>query len=154
MWPPETRGHFGVYRTTDVFGPPAFSPDNDLVAFSALHRCGRFGISVYPRDQLTSGRRLTNQCIFRGSARRDVLRGTDFRDFLYGGGGDDVLVARGGPDTVVAGRGRDRVSGGDGSDLLLVADGWRDVVSCGGGRDEVRADRLDVVARDCELVRR
>jgi hypothetical protein len=24
----------------------------------------------------------------------------------------------------------------------------------GGGRDEVRADRLDVVARDCELVRR
>jgi hypothetical protein len=154
MWPPEAVSHVRVGRKTDVMGPPAFSPDGYLVAFSASDACGRFSLYVYPREHRTLERRLTNQCVLRGGPGRDVLRGTDFRDFLYGGSGDDVLEARGGPDTVVAGRGRDSVSGGDGSDLLLAADGWRDVVSCGGGRDEVRADRLDVVARDCELVRR
>jgi hypothetical protein len=80
---------------------------------------------VYPRDHHRSERRLMNQCVFLGSLDEGVAR-----------------------------QGRDRVSGGDGSDLVLVADGRHDVATCGGGRDEVRADRLDVVARDCELVRR
>jgi len=35
-----------------------------------------------------------------------------------------------------------------------VQDGRRDVVGCGRGLDAVRADRFDVVAPDCERVRR
>ena len=41
-----------------------------------------------------------------------------------------------------------------GADRAFVLNGLRDVVSCGAGRDRVVGDRLDVVARDCEVVRR
>ena len=152
LWPPESQRHFRVSRSSYVLGPPALSPDGKLVAFGAPGRCGRFGIHVVPVDLARGERRLTSQCVFRGGPGRDLLRGTDSRDFLFGGDGDDVLEARRGPDVVVAGRGRDRLSGGDGADLLLARDGWRDAVSCGPARDEVVADRLDVVARDCEVV--
>ena len=52
------------------------------------------------------------------------------------------------------GRGRDRVSGGSGNDTINTRDGERDTVTCGPGRDRVRADRIDTVARDCEIVQR
>jgi hypothetical protein len=41
-----------------------------------------------------------------------------------------------------------------GNDVLSVRDARRDRVVCGAGRDRVVADRLDVVARDCERVTR
>jgi hypothetical protein len=89
-----------------------------------------------------------------GTARSDVLRGTPGRDVLRGLGGADRLYGLGGNDVLFAGRGRDRLFGGSGRDVMYTRDGARDTVSCGAGRDLVRADRLDRVARDCELVRR
>lgn len=53
---------------------------------------------------------------------------------------------RGGP-------GPDVLRGGPGNDTVLVRDGGRDTVRCGAGRDRVLADRRDVVARDCEIVK-
>ena len=44
------------------------------------------------------------------------------------------------------------VTAGAGDDVIDVVAGGRDVVSCGAGRDRVRADRMDVVAKDCEVV--
>ena len=89
-----------------------------------------------------------------GTAGRDVLRGTPGRDVLRGLGGADRLYGFGGDDVLLGGRGRDRLFGGSGSDVLRAADGARDTITCGAGRDRVYADRVDRIARDCELVRR
>jgi hypothetical protein len=51
------------------------------------------------------------------------------------------------------GPGRDILRGGPGNDTLISRAGGRDVVRCGGGRDRVTADRRDVIARDCEVVK-
>ncbi len=48
----------------------------------------------------------------------------------------------------------DRLEGGDGDDRISAVDGRVDRISCGAGRDVVLADADDVVARDCESVRR
>jgi Ca2+-binding RTX toxin-like protein len=92
-------------------------------------------------------------------------------DRLEGGLGADFLSGAAGRDVLVGGPGRDALGGGDGADVLIggpgndwlyvdVAEGdlgddgrWRDRVRCGPGYDRVKADRLDVVARDCEEVR-
>jgi hypothetical protein len=71
-----------------------------------------------------------------GTPRADVLRGTARADFLDGLGGRDRILARAGNDRVRA------------------QDGLRDTVACGPGRDLVNADRLDALARDCEVVSR
>ena len=91
----------------------------------------------------------------------DVLRGDYQPDTLDGGRGDDRL--RGGPsgDALRGGPGRDVIAGEGGRDVIEARDGLRDVVTCGTNRagttpelDTVYADRVDVVARDCERVRR
>ena len=67
---------------------------------------------------------------------------------LDGGPGDDLILSvgdYGGADTVI---------GGEGNDDIRTRDERSDVVSCGPGTDEVFADGLDVVAADCETVRR
>jgi chitodextrinase len=89
-----------------------------------------------------------------GTAERDVLRGTPSADVLRGLGGADVLLGLGGNDTLLPGRGRDRALAGAGRDLVRALDGTADTILCGAGRDLVYADRIDRVARDCELVRR
>jgi hypothetical protein len=48
----------------------------------------------------------------------------------------------------------DRIYGLEGNDRIDVRGGGRDFVDCGPGRDVVRADRRDVVARNCERPRR
>ncbi|MDX6679603.1 MAG: hypothetical protein QOE31_3655, partial [Solirubrobacteraceae bacterium] len=48
----------------------------------------------------------------------------------------------------------DIVAGGDGKDVIKARDGAIDRITCGAGRDRVTADRIDVVARDCERVKR
>ncbi len=59
-----------------------------------------------------------------------------------------------------AAREPDRIAAQAGRDFVHARDGVRDVVLCGtnrGGtpeRDEVWADRIDQVARDCEIVHR
>ena len=90
-----------------------------------------------------------------GGSGDDVLEGGGDWDRLLGRAGADTLRGGGGPDSLLAGTGRDRVDGGAGNDEIVVRDGRRDFVRCGQGRaDIVIADRLDVVARDCERVAR
>jgi hypothetical protein len=43
---------------------------------------------------------------------------------------------------------------GTGNDRIAARDGTRDTIRCGPGRDTVVADRKDVVAWNCERVRR
>jgi len=89
-----------------------------------------------------------------GTVWSDTLCGSEYGDTLRGRSGGDVLFGRGGNDLLHGGRGRDRLVGGRGRDTFEARDGTRDSVSCGAGRDLVYADGADVVARDCELVRR
>jgi hypothetical protein len=80
-----------------------------------------------------------------GTARADRLVGTPYNDVLYG---------RGGNDTLLGGKGNDRLFGGTGKDLIRAQDKQRDTIDCGSGRDTVYADRIDTVARNCEVVHR
>jgi Ca2+-binding RTX toxin-like protein len=83
--------------------------------------------------------------LFRGTAGPDVIDGRGGNDRLFGGAGNDRLTGGGGRDVLDAGAGDDRI---------LARDRTRDVVRCGRGRDTVIADRIDSIARDCEVVRR
>ena len=94
---------------------------------------------------------------------RDVLFGTQARDTARAYSGPDVVSGLGGDDRLFGGDGADRIFGGLGSDTIFagrgndrvgVRDGERDQITCGKGRDVVLADSLDVVAGDCEWVRR
>ena len=96
-----------------------------------------------------------------GGAGDDVLIGDWKLDTLRGGPGADTL--RGGPsgDGLYGGPGRDVIDGQGGRDLIFARDGERDVVRCGTNqgrgtpeRDTAYVDRLDRVARDCEVVHR
>ena len=102
-------------------------------------------------DRLLGGGRAD---LLDGGAGNDILDGDGGYDTLLGRRGDDVLIGRGDPDTIVGGPGRDRIFAGGERDTILAKDGWRDAIDCGGGRDTVTADRFDVVARNCERVRR
>jgi len=107
-----------------------------------------------------------------------VLGGSG-NDFVTGDNGSHNIVGEEGMDLVDGGRGSDREQGGDGPALLVggpfgdtskddtlsgrdgddaffVDNGpaTRDKVSCGSGFDRVAADTKDVVAPDCEQVRR
>jgi Ca2+-binding RTX toxin-like protein len=55
---------------------------------------------------------------------------------------------------LVGGKGHDTLNGGRGNDRIFARDGVRDHINCGSGNDSVRADRADVVARNCEHVSR
>ncbi len=98
-----------------------------------------------------------------GNSRANVLNGTSGPDLLRGLGGDDWLLGLGGADKLfggagndhlVGGPGRDVLDGGTGKDRIEARDRARDVIRCGPGRDAVIADRVDSVARTCEVVRR
>jgi Tol biopolymer transport system component len=89
----------------------------------------------------------------------DRLDGGPGADELGGADGRDVLRGGRGRDTVEGGNGRDVLFGGRGDDWLTGAiwdadlgDDARDRFRCGPGYDRVRADRFDLVARDCEAV--
>ena len=90
--------------------------------------------------------------IAAGDGNDMVITRGDGGDRLFGGRGDDELTARG--------LGPDRLYGNLGDDILRVRGGGRDRVSCDGstsaegGNDVVVADRRDVVAADCETVKR
>ena len=89
-----------------------------------------------------------------GTTGPDVLRGLRGDDRLFGRGGADRLIGGAGDDHLVGGAGRDVLDGGTGRDRIEARDRLRDVIRCGPGRDTVIADRIDRVARDCEVVRR
>jgi Ca2+-binding RTX toxin-like protein len=88
-----------------------------------------------------------------GGPGNDQLLGGVGLDTLYGGPGNDNLSGGGSADLLVGGSGHDHIDGGRGNDTIQARDGQRDWISCGPGRrDNVFADRVDVIATDCELV--
>lgn len=89
-----------------------------------------------------------------GTAKNDRLSGLGGNDQLFGRGGNDRLLGGAGNDVLNGGPGRDAILGGPGNDTILARDRARDTIACGTGRDTVQADRIDVVARDCERVTR
>ena len=70
-----------------------------------------------------------------GTARGETIPGTSGADRLYGRQGSDRLYGLGGADYLNGGPGVDRFS-------------------CGAGRDSVVAERNELVAKDCEVVKR
>ena len=109
-----------------------------------------------------------------GGPGKDIVNGGNLaRPFggdktLVGGGGNDAVQGGLGPDNLLAQEGndfllggefgppaeKDNLSAGAGNDVIDVVNkpAGMDLVSCGGGFDRVLADRVDVVAPDCEKV--
>jgi Ca2+-binding RTX toxin-like protein len=97
-----------------------------------------------------------------GGPSNDTLNGGYAQDILYSGPGNDTLS--GGPsiDILNGGPGHDHIDGGGGQDVIGAQDGDRDWIKCGTTargsdireHDVVRADKIDSVARDCEVVYR
>ena len=86
-----------------------------------------------------------------GGPGNDQVHGGKDSDNIVGGRGNDYLFegAEPGvawPDNIFAGAGNDAVW------VLNWSPRGKDVVSCGSGFDRVLADRLDVIAPDCERV--
>jgi Ca2+-binding RTX toxin-like protein len=120
-------------------------------------------------DQLYAKR--GNDTLLGGSGKDIVWGGTKVRPMggdknLLGGPGNDVVVGGKGSDNILGEEGNDflasgppgelsanRLSAGDGNDVIAVRQpGVKDIVTCGGGFDRVFAERIDVVASDCERV--
>jgi Ca2+-binding RTX toxin-like protein len=80
-----------------------------------------------------------------GSPADDEITGHAGRQVLLGGEGLDVIRGLRGPDLL---------AGQDGDDTIRSRDGSVDAVGCGPGADTAFADASDVVAPDCETVRR
>jgi Ca2+-binding RTX toxin-like protein len=117
-----------------------------------------------------------------GGWGNDTVNAGDGNDLVFGGPGDDTLNGDAGNDRIFAQRGVDTVNGGPGNDDLWalaradvtgqpnepsdtlnggpgndvfhVRDGEADQVDCGDGHDVVLADFKDVVANNCEVVKR
>ena len=81
----------------------------------------------------------------------EIMVGSAFGDVLVGSGGHDGMYGDAGNDSLTGGRGSDYLDGGAGNDVINARDGRRDKISCGAGRDTVRADKIDIVATDCEI---
>jgi Ca2+-binding RTX toxin-like protein len=80
-----------------------------------------------------------------GSPGDDEITGYAGRQALLGGEGLDVIRGLRGPDLL---------AGQDGDDTIYSRDDSVDTVGCGAGVDTVLADASDVVASNCETVRR
>jgi Tol biopolymer transport system component len=110
-------------------------------------------------DRLDSGRGQVSDCgrycdVLHGGPGDDIVVAHEASSRLAGGLGRDRLVGGPGYDLMLGGRGIDHLSAGGGRDSIHVRDGFRDYVRCGRDADFVAADSLDVIARDCERVRR
>jgi Ca2+-binding RTX toxin-like protein len=105
-----------------------------------------------PGDDRISG--TPGNDILRGGKGNDVITGDAGNDVILGGPGDDTLLGGGGNDRIVGGPGSDIIVGGNGNDRINAVDGEVDHIACGAGRDKVKADAIDDVASDCEVVKR
>jgi hypothetical protein len=117
-------------------------------------------IGTAHRDRLRGGAHNDVQLSKGGNDRitggrgRDLMSGGPGNDRLDGGKGADMAVGGSGNDRLKGGPGTDLIIGGSGKDTIDARDGKRDYVACGPGSDHVRADKQDVVERDCEHVKR
>jgi Ca2+-binding RTX toxin-like protein len=120
--------------------------------------CIRFGTAAGGR---ITGTRFDDVVLGRAGADRIALGAGDDQalgdtgsDTIDGGPGADWIEGDEGSDRLTGGPGADHLFGGPGDDTIIARDGVRDSISCGPGHDTVVADRIDVVARNCERVRR
>ncbi|HSK99226.1 MAG TPA: calcium-binding protein [Rubrobacteraceae bacterium] len=92
--------------------------------------------------------------LVRGGSGDDLFAGNPGDDAVFGGRGNDILLDDTGSDLFSSGPGNDRISipgFGPGPPQLM----WEpDKVRCGPGFDRVLAHPVDLVAGDCEIVRR
>jgi hypothetical protein len=98
--------------------------------------------------------RAGGDCLSGGKGG-DRLSGQNGRDRVSGGAKNDRLSGGNGPDRLFGNAGRNRFFGGNGNDRISARNDRRDRINCGRGpRDRVRADAIDRVAENCEIVRR
>ena len=71
---------------------------------------------------------------------------------VRGGEGDDSIYGGSGNDTLLGDTGADSADGGPGDDVIELRDELEDDALCGPGRDRVRAEALDSLDFECELV--
>jgi Ca2+-binding RTX toxin-like protein len=104
-----------------------------------------------------------HRCKTIGTVRSDELVGTSLADEVCALSGNDEIHTLAGNDAIDAGSGNDTIDGGKGRDVVLAGEGYdtifardsaRDRIRCGPQDDLVFADRHDLVAADCERVRR
>jgi Ca2+-binding RTX toxin-like protein len=158
----------------------AAEPDTDAIAMQAIRGTRRNDVltgtpgndSIFGRGGADKIFALAGDDYVDGDRGNDQLHGGPGRDLMAGRRGDDVIYGDEGADRITGDRGRDRIFGGPGNDVLYgnlgddvvdggpgndhinVVHGGRDRVVCGLGNDVVSADPRDVVAGDCESVRR
>ena len=95
-----------------------------------------------------------NDALF-GQGGNDNIDGDAGADRIYGGPGNDNIDGDDGNDVITGGSGSDNISGNDGNDKIYARDGVKDTITCGNGpMDTVDADKIDVIAKDCENVTR
>lgn len=119
----------------------------------------------------------TGNDVVRGGPGNDKLSGDAGNDRIVGGAGNDVIVGGDGADTLLGGGGNDSINARGKRNAIAYDRGvvelvqtlfddvveyarrkpkkrrsQRDRVVCGPGFDRVKADREDIVARDCEVV--
>jgi dipeptidyl aminopeptidase/acylaminoacyl peptidase len=154
------------------YSPPRWSPTAALIAVAAGQECQRWGVYIVESVVGSRAHRHSNRCRFDGTASADSIHGTEYFDIINGNGGDDVIHGLGGNDKIsgeggndamygdigndfiLGGPGNDRIYGGSGNDVIVPGNG-RDHVDCGLGNDTVEgAGPLDVIARNCEHVKR
>jgi Tol biopolymer transport system component len=116
------------------------SKDCEHVEEPRIHRCKTIG--TIRSDELGGSTAADEVCALSGNDAISTLAG------------DDAVDAGSGNDTVYPGKGRDVVLGAAGYDTIFARDGDRDRIRCGPQDDLVFADRVDLVARDCERVQR
>jgi D-alanyl-D-alanine carboxypeptidase len=73
--------------------------------------------------------------IFRGTSKTDLLLGQFSNDHLFGQSGTDLLIGGSGNDTLAGGTGKDLLLGGQGDDLLVDDYDGGDIMTGGKGND-------------------
>jgi Ca2+-binding RTX toxin-like protein len=107
------------------------------------------------KDVVVGGKSCCDESDFSGGDKN--LLGGRGNDAVVGGKGSDNILGEEGNDFLASGppgeSSANRLSAGDGNDVIAVRQpGAKDIVTCGGGFDRVFAERIDVVASDCERV--
>lgn len=119
-----------------------------IALLAAVGALAGTGVAVADGDKDTNS--------IRGTSAADTLTGTAGDDRIFGRAGDDTIDGAAGNDYLKGGHGKDALSGGAGDDRINARGDGRtaDTISCGEGADKVWAGRNDVVAGDCEVVKR
>lgn len=165
FWSADVAG--GIFRFNIATGAVEVGPIADNVGVEGLCVSGELTAGV-PPPAPGAGSPCANVILgdskgnnLQGTAGSDAVKGLGGNDKIKAGNGDDC--ARGGPghDNVDGGEGDDQVNGGQkpdvldggpGDDLMKAIAGRVDIVNCGPGDDTVRAEKRDIVNKDCEKV--